>query len=195
VGEDVSDGVGTYGETYTGVAVAAIAFDSSGLIFYGHTPEGNYCKIDYDANLSCSGQITGGQNLQIRHRTNSGHHVLAYTSESTSATIEDFGTAQLVHGVGSVKIEPTFASTVDRNDAYYVFLTPLGDTRGLYVSLKTPSGFQVRETQGGRSSLGFDYRIVAHPADAGSGRLPSAPVSKTPYLPNINIPRRLGRQP
>jgi hypothetical protein len=58
---------------------------------------------------------------------------------------------------------------------YYVFLTPLGDTRGLYVSIKTPTAFQVREVEHGRSSLEFDYRIVAHPLDADNDRLPPVP--------------------
>ena len=55
-----------------------------------------------------------------------------------------------------------------------MFLTPLGDTRGLYVSAKSPRSFTVRETQGGRATLAFDYRIVARPADAKAGRLPAA---------------------
>ena len=109
--------------------------------------------------------------------------MIAYGSESTSATIEDFGTARIVRGIANVQIEATFASTIDRSDSYYVFLTPLGDTRGLYVSLKTPSGFQVRETEGGHSNLGFDYRIVAHPADATNGRLPEAPANHVSHRP------------
>ena len=54
-------------------------------------------------------------------------------------------------GVANVTINPAFASVMDRK-WYYVFLTPLGDTRGLYVSMKTASAFQVRETEHGRSS-------------------------------------------
>jgi hypothetical protein len=63
---------------------------------------------------------------------------------------------------------------------YYVFLTPLGDTRGLYVSAKTPSSFQVRENEGGRGRVAFDYRIIAHPLDAKSDRLPPAPAMRQP---------------
>jgi hypothetical protein len=50
---------------------------------------------------------------------------------------------------------------MDRSTAYHVFITPDGDTRGLYVATKTAEGFIVRETQGGRGTLSFDYRIVA----------------------------------
>jgi hypothetical protein len=68
----------------------------------------------------------------------------------------------MVGGVANVAIDPAFAAVMDHK-WYYVFLTPLGDTRGLYVSAKAPSAFQVRESEGGRSRLEFDYRIVAGP--------------------------------
>jgi hypothetical protein len=60
-----------------------------------------------------------------------------------------------------VALDPTFAASIDAGTVYRVFLTPGGDTRGLFVAAKTPRGFIVRETQGGRSTLSFDYRIVA----------------------------------
>jgi hypothetical protein len=173
------------------IAVFAKATYLTSYIFVGvGSISGSQCVINDSASLVCTGTITGGGS-QTRHRTSSGRHVLAYESESTSATIEDFGTARIVRGAADVQIEPTFASAIDRNDAYYVFLTPLGDTRGLYVSLKTPSGFEVRETEGGHSSLGFDYRIVAHPVDAGNGRLPQAPAIKIPTAPRTGIRRLL----
>src|SRR5579863_166957 len=190
LGIDFGGGSGTLGESQTGAAVAAIATGSGALIFDGEGPGASpaSCKIDSGANLSCSGEITGGGS-QTRHRTSSGRHVLSFASESTSSTIEDFGTGSMLRGAAEVEIEPTFASTIDRDRPYYVFLTPLGDTRGLYVSRKTPSSFEVRETQGGRSNLSFDYRIVAHPADAQNGRLPQAPASSRRAI-HIHVPAR-----
>jgi hypothetical protein len=44
---------------------------------------------------------------------------------------------------------------------YRVFLTPSGDTRGLFVAMRTVNGFIVRESQGGHATVSFDYRIVA----------------------------------
>jgi len=43
---------------------------------------------------------------------------------------------------------------------YHVFLTPNGDSNGLYVARKTSAGFEVREHGGGGSNVAFDYRIV-----------------------------------
>jgi hypothetical protein len=89
--------------------------------------------------------------------------------------------------VANVQIDPDFASVMDHK-WYYVFLTPMGDTRGLYVSVKTPTAFQVRENERGRSNVEFDYRIVAHPLDSNGERLPAAPVIRTPKPPIL--PRR-----
>ena len=53
-----------------------------------------------------------------------------------------------------------------------MFLTPEGDNRGLYVDHKTGAGFDVRESQGGRSTIAFSYRIVGKPLGSSAQRLP-----------------------
>lgn len=111
----------------------------------------------------------------MQQSNSSGQRVLAYAPEATTATMEDVGEARMADGRAIVRFDRDFASTIDRNAGYLVFLTPMGDTRGLYVRLKTPAGFEVRETQGGRSNLLFDYRIVARPLGASGDRLPLAP--------------------
>ena len=143
------------------------------------------CTIDGSANLTCTGTIQGGTEMSFRHKTSEGRQVLAYAAQAASATIEDVGTARMWSGVANVQIDPAFASVIDHK-WYYVFLTPLGDTRGLYVSMKTASAFQVRETERGRSNLEFDYRIVAHPLGAKDDRLPP-----TPAMPRHRLPQQM----
>ena len=179
--------VGVYGDAGNGWGLVGESADTSGdyaviggagdksatnlLVVRNNSTDG-YCIIDPNANLSCTGVISGSD-VRVRQQNSGGRHVLAYAPESASATIEDVGTARMYDGVANVQIGPDFASVMDRN-WYYVFLTPLGDTRGLYVSVKTPAAFQVRETLRGRNSLAFDYRIVAHPLGASNDRLPAA---------------------
>jgi hypothetical protein len=52
-----------------------------------------------------------------------------------------------------------------------VFLTPVGDTQGLYVSTRSQDGCEVREQQGGTSNLAFSYRVVAKRCDIEGARL------------------------
>jgi hypothetical protein len=163
-----------------GVAIEARADAADTDIFIGSNAVNRaICIMDARADLSCSGSIQGSSAMRVAHRNANGQRVVSYGSESATATIEDVGTGRLIHGIANVQIDPSFASMTDRK-WYYVFLTPLGDTRGLYVSTKTATGFQVREAEAGRSNLSFDYRIVAHPLDAPNDRLPFAPPQPRP---------------
>ncbi len=139
-----------------------------------------FCDIDPLANLSCTGTISGGA-LRVRQRSTQGRRVLTYSSQSSMETIEDFGRAHTFNGSANVQISPDFQSVMERGSQYYVFLTPHGDTHGLYVSGEGSSEFQVRENERGRSNVAFDYRIVAHPLGATNDRLPAAPALHIPH--------------
>ena len=182
-GTSSGSGDGVYSEsadtTNLYEALEAKADSTNTYIFEGYNASTDgLCTIDYNATLACTGGAIM-KNVRTRHVNANGEHVLAYAAESASATIEDVGTARMVGGVANVSIDPAFAAVMDHK-WYYVFLTPLGDTRGLYVSSKTATAFTVRESEGGRSRLEFDYRIVAHPLDAKNDRLPLAPAMRRP---------------
>jgi hypothetical protein len=81
----------------------------------------------------------------------------------TTPQLEDVGSATLSSGRAVVRFDAALADVIDVRAGYRVFLTPDGDSKGLYVEQKTAGGFVVRESQGGRSTIAFDYRIVAKP--------------------------------
>ncbi|HEX4004708.1 MAG TPA: hypothetical protein VHX60_00890 [Acidobacteriaceae bacterium] len=129
----------------------------SGLVqvFVAATPDGS-CGIASGGSLTCTGQ------LKTLASTASGAHMVeTYAMQSPENWMEDFGTGTLAHGTGVVQIDPIFADTIEVGASYHVFLTPRGDSKGLYVTNVTASSFEVRESGGGTSSLTFDYRIVA----------------------------------
>ena len=90
--------------------------------------------------------------------------------ECPESWFEDFGRAELREGRTQVAIDPNFAALVETDD-YYVFLTPEGESGGLYVSARTSSTFEVREQADGKSTVSFSYRIVARPKDIDHQRL------------------------
>ncbi|MCJ7739026.1 MAG: hypothetical protein MUQ10_17220 [Anaerolineae bacterium] len=96
---------------------------------------------------------------------------LMYAVESAEVWFEDLGAGALQEGAAVVSIDSLFAKTVDLGIGYHVFLTPLGDCNGLYVTNKTDTGFEVRELGGGLSSVSFDYRIMAHRLGYGDLRM------------------------
>jgi hypothetical protein len=138
---------------------------ASTTIFYGHdTVTGANCTINYDAAMTCTGTVSGSA-LRSSVRTADGRTVPTYTREERRASIEDVGTAAISAGIARVALDPSFAAAIAPDAPYHVFVTPLGDTRGLYVAATTARGFTVLEAQGGRSALSFDYRIVAQPRE------------------------------
>lgn len=197
------NGYGVYGNsphanagwfTSNGAAFALVAENTSvqssypGLLFIAeNTTDGDYFKLDGYANGLFTGEVTAYNGFQTVIRSRDGAHVGAAVTLEPSATIEDTGTARMSEGVGVVRLAADFARTLDLRSGYQVFLTPDGDTRGLYVAQKYQAGFIVRETQHGRSSLDFDYRIVAHPIGASEQRFPEmnfkAPQLRGPVTP------------
>jgi hypothetical protein len=134
----------------------------------------SFFTFDSNGNENLSGLITTSGPCSGGCSPVSGHHgrVISYAAQSSEPTIEDFGEGQVTGGVGHVAIDAAFARTIDPTKHYMVFLTPEGDNRGLYVTQRTASGFTVREAQGGASTLGFMYRIVAKPFGRTEARLP-----------------------
>jgi hypothetical protein len=114
------------------------------------------CVIDTSANLECSGLVEGGVTPDV------GGTVRAmYAMQSPEVWFEDFGSAALQNGSAHISLEAMFGETVNSGVGYHVFLTPKGECEGLYVANEDGEGFDVRELRHGKSSVAFDYRIVA----------------------------------
>jgi hypothetical protein len=77
-----------------------------------------------------------------------------------------------------VPIDPDFAAVIETDD-YHVFLTPEGESSGLYVTARTSTTFEVREQADGRSTLSFSYRIAARPKDVEHERLAAIEIPPT----------------
>ncbi len=108
--------------------------------------------------------------FQTPMETNQGT-VTLQSVQSPEAWFEDFGSGSLKSGTHIVNIDPLFAQTINLDVDYHVFLTPLGDCNGLYVTNKTATGFEVRELGGGTSNVSFDYRIIAKRSGYENNRL------------------------
>ncbi len=87
-----------------------------------------------------------------------------YTVESPEVWFEELGTASLVDGKATVTFEPIFAETVNLEEDYHVFVTPLcQEPVLLFVTAKTGVGFTVQGVtlDNQPSSCDFDYRVAA----------------------------------
>ena len=139
----------------TGLAVSGVAAKGIATVLRASGPWG-MCGINQAGNLSCTGQ------LKTVVTTGTGaRQVETYTVQSAENWLEDYGSGQLQNGRASIALEAAFAETVNTGVEYHVFLTPGGDCKGLYVTQKTATSFEVHELGGGTASIPFDYKIVA----------------------------------
>jgi hypothetical protein len=141
------------------------------------------CGIVFANDLETEGLCNVG--CSPATNTNEGHAVRRYAPTQSEPSVDDFGEATLENGAAYVRLDPSFANVIDRGATYLVFITPEGDSKGLYVTNKSASGFAVKENQGGRSTLAFSYRIVAKPFGQSQPRLPMVltPAMRAPAMP------------
>ena len=139
---------------------------------------GDHCFVVLDGDNNIVGQWCEDGTKSAVVQTGEYGQRAVYSIESPEVWLEDFGTATLTDGAVKVSIDPLFAKTINLEEEYHVFLTPLGDCRGLYVAAKTATYFEVRELGGGASNIAFDYRIVAKRLGLEDLRLEPVPDAK-----------------
>jgi len=177
-GDTGGGGYAVAGTTDNGIAGEFINTSASqeamyvGNFYHGNstvatlTGEAGGCTFFGNGDVLCEGTISSALKLKGEDRS-----VKTYSVQSTENWYEDAGSSQLVDGAAHVQLEATFGGTVNTAVEYHVFLTPGGDSEGLYVTDKTALGFEVHEQHGGHSNIAFDYRIMAKRAGHENERL------------------------
>lgn len=185
-------------------AVAAVCENGGAAIQAVDSFAANYnllMTLDCSGNLTVKGKIVSGSDALIATKSSAGADLGAYQARETEATIEDFGEGQLVAGRAAIRLNSDFAAAIDRHASYLVFITPEGDNRGLFVDKRTADGFEVRESQQGRSNIAFSYRVVAKPLGMAEPRLPllravlareAATAAHHPLVKTLDALRELG---
>lgn len=87
--------------------------------------------------------------------------------ETPEFYFQDFGQAQLVNGRAHITIDPILAKNIIVNDKHplRVFVQLEGDCKGVYVTNKTATCFDVVELNGGTSNVTFQWSITCNVAD------------------------------
>lgn len=111
--------------------------------------------------IDSAGNVFYHGTLNSFAKTRLGDNASTFETKAAIPSEDDWGAAQLVNGMTTVRLDPTFAQTLDPRQAYQVMLTPDADTRGLFIASKTPTSFVVREVQGGHGTFAFDYHVYA----------------------------------
>jgi hypothetical protein len=173
---DSGSGSGVYGQSYGGIGVNAHS-KTMALFAYAPTAVAGH----FNGAVFVEGDFTvvgGAKSAAVLYPD--GSHRRLDSLESPESWFEDIGTGRLRRGRAEVKLDAGFRAVIARGNQYHVFLSPRGDSKGLYVSRQRPDGFEIREQQGGKSTLEFTYRVVAKRKDIKGVRLEKVRLPKVP---------------
>jgi hypothetical protein len=210
IDSSTASGTGAYLHSGNGLGAKIVGTNDNGADITGaaygvvaRAPAGSsgdpFVATDTSANIlfyvDGSGNVFYHGSLIQFAKTRGGQQAMGFGSTATTPSLEDVGSAQLVNGQAVVRLNSTFAQVIDLREPYHVFLTPDGDTKGLYVASKSADGFVVRETQNGRGTFAFDYRIVATALGRAGERMalvsrslePKAPLVRPHAIPPPNV--------
>jgi hypothetical protein len=168
-------GINTAGNNWAGIFLNAQA-NARGAGKKGLFVQGDFLVLNGTKNA-------GVKTVRFGHRK-------MYAVEATENVFEDFGTATLKGGKARVELDEVFVETVNTGQKYQVFMTPRGDSKGLFVSAQDARGFTVQESQSGTGSYDFDYRVVAKVRGYEKTRMEQfepPPLPRTPEPP-VDLP-------
>ena len=188
-----NNNVGVLGSSTSGVGVNAVsvssnglnAISTSGIGVYASSPQGTAGRFDGSVLINGNLTVTGSFPHSAAVPGTDGTLRRLYSPQSAEAYYEDFGQGSITNGVGTVNLDPEFATLI-LTDTYHVFLTPRGDAKPLYVANQGANGFEVRESQGGTSSIGFSYRVVGRPRANQAPRLEHVTIPTAPAQPRVD---------
>ena len=152
--------------------------------YAGHFIGNVYISGDLDVQGAVTNAVVPFANGSLRR---------LYTMESPESWFEDFGEATLSDGRAEVRIDPQFAEVTAA--PYQVFLTPYGETRGLYVAKRSLGSFEVRGIEIGKEELDFGYRIVAKRKDVDAPRFAEVTPPQAPNLGQERVVRARTKPP
>ncbi|MCX8112844.1 MAG: hypothetical protein N3E49_06590, partial [Bacteroidia bacterium] len=196
------DGFGVRGVVYTNST-----FQRAGGYFEAFTAGGTSQAWARVADASGTNRKITGTNAVSEVIPHPRHGRIILTApEAPEYWYFDFGTVKMVNGRAHVDLDPILADIIVVNEEYpiRVFVTPVDmpDFKGVTVTNRTATGFDLVELGGGTSTGYLDYQIVVRPKTGyGEGRFPYASpppplkVEEDPARPlTKNRPREQGRE-
>jgi hypothetical protein len=120
--------------------------------------------------------------------TENGVRVPAYVITSLQPEVYARGKASLQNGEVYVRYTDNFISMAESNpDEVIVTVSPLGNSKGIYISQQDATGFWVRENENGHSNLAFSWIAVASRRDESVKRIKHTPeIFKPDFDKNMN---------
>lgn len=168
-------------------------FDNSvGLGIYGGVMGGWIKGLEYGTVLSGKryGAYVDGKTLTndlyvVLNGNETNERTASYAATSLSVDINAKGTANLRNGEAEVKFDAKYAALISSEKPIIVAVTPMGETKGVYIVSVSKDGFKIKENGNGTSNTSFSWMAIAEKAGYENPQI-SAEILNTAFDVNMN---------
>ena len=152
-----TSGTGKSSQPSTGIGIGAWG-DLMGADIHGKV-YGVYAEGENYATYS-NGPVYKN-NLDVHLQENgAGANTVLYTNVSTEVTVQTSGYATLTSGHANIAFDQAFAASVSSDQPVVVTVTPMGNSKGVYLAEVSKSGFKVVENNDGTSNVTVSYIAI-----------------------------------
>lgn len=139
-----------------------------GLGIYGGVMGGWVKGLEYGANFSGKryGAYVDGKTLTndlyvVLNGNESNERTASYASTSLSVDVNAKGTAYLKNGEAEVVFDNKYKGLISSEKPIIVTVTPMGETKGVYIVSVNKEGFKIKENGNGTSNVSFSWMAIA----------------------------------
>lgn len=129
------------------------------------------------------GQYTDGSSISnkgyaVVNTTKEGNKTVTYAATSTTVDVSTKGTGKLVNGTAKITFDANYSQLTAKDKPVIVTVTPMGETKGVYIAEVTNNGFIVKENGNGTSNASFYWIAIGEKNNANELNVPSELLAK-----------------
>lgn len=129
------------------------------------------------------GQYTDGSSISnkgyaVINTTKDGNKTVTYAATSTTVDVSTKGTGKLVNGTAKITFDTNYSQITAKDKPVIVTVTPMGETKGVYIAEVTNDGFIVKENGNGTSNASFYWIAIGEKNNANELNVPSELLAK-----------------
>lgn len=159
---------------------SSIGFGFSSGFLGGHIKGNQYGLITKG---DIVGQYTDGSSISnkgyaVINTKNNGNKTVTYAATSTTVDVSTKGTGKLVNGTAKIVFDSNYSELTAKDKPVIVTVTPMGETKGVYIAEVTNDGFIVKENGNGTSNASFYWIAIGEKTNARELNVPSELLAK-----------------
>ena len=131
------------------------------------------------------GVVISNKSLAIVDKGANGNKIATYAATSTTSDITSKGIGQLVNGNSTITFDKSYSELISSKNPIIVTVTPMGETKGVYVVNVNETGFSIKENGNGNSNVKFYWTVISERKNANDALVPNE-VLKSDFNENID---------